>query len=133
MNDRPIDKVRNSALSITLPPDTGGVTDMGEINGALHMIGGSAIYRVQVADEIDAPTGKRRLVTAHPLSRHSGEPAGSAGKPPFYRTFAPGEANLYPVDPISTRGALELILERHWREEGRAGSDGRNSKNDYVR
>ena len=61
------------------------------------------------------------------------EPAGSAGKPPFYRTFAPGEANLYPVDPISTRGALELILERHWREEGRAGSDGRNSKNDYVR
>jgi hypothetical protein len=52
MNDRPIDKVCNSALSITLPPDTGGITDMGEINGALHMIGGSAIYRVQVADEI---------------------------------------------------------------------------------
>ena len=26
---------------------------MGEINGALHMIGGSAIYRVQLADEID--------------------------------------------------------------------------------
>jgi len=53
MNDRPIDKVRNSALSVTLPPDTGGITDMGEINGALHMIGGSAIYRVQLADEID--------------------------------------------------------------------------------
>jgi hypothetical protein len=50
MNDRPIDKVRNSALSITLPPDTGGIIDMGEINGALHMIGGSAIYRVQLAD-----------------------------------------------------------------------------------
>jgi hypothetical protein len=53
MNDRPIDKVRNSALSITLPPDTGSISDMGEINGALHMIGGSAIYRVQLADEID--------------------------------------------------------------------------------
>jgi hypothetical protein len=53
MNDRPIDKVRNSALSVTLPPDTGGITDMGEISGALHMIGGSAIYRVQLADEID--------------------------------------------------------------------------------
>src|ERR1700730_6809568 len=53
MNDRPIDKVRNSALSVTLPPETGGITDMGEINGALHMIGGSAIYRVQLADEID--------------------------------------------------------------------------------
>ena len=53
MNDRPIDNVRNSALSITLPPDTGGITDMCEINGVLHMIGGSAIYRVQLADEID--------------------------------------------------------------------------------
>jgi hypothetical protein len=53
MNNRPIDKVRNSGLSITLPADTGGITDMGEINGALHMIGGSAIYRVQLADEID--------------------------------------------------------------------------------
>ena len=53
MNDRPIDGVRNSALSVTLPADTGGITDMGEINGALHMIGGSAIYRVQLADEID--------------------------------------------------------------------------------
>lgn len=53
MNNRPIDKVRNSAVKITLPPDTGGITDVGEINGALHMIGGSAIYRVQLADEID--------------------------------------------------------------------------------
>jgi hypothetical protein len=53
MNDRPIDKVRNSGLSMTLPPDTGAITDMGEINGALHMIGGSAIYRVRLADEID--------------------------------------------------------------------------------
>ena len=53
MNDRPIDKVRNSGLSMTLPADTGGITHMGEINGALHMIGGSAIYRVQLADEID--------------------------------------------------------------------------------
>lgn len=26
---------------------------MGEINGALHIIGGSTIYRVQLADEID--------------------------------------------------------------------------------
>jgi hypothetical protein len=53
MNNRPIDKVRNSGIQVTLPPDTGGITDMGEINGALHMIGGSAIYRVQLADEID--------------------------------------------------------------------------------
>lgn len=53
MNNRPIDKVRNSGGKVTLPPDTGGITDMGEINGALYMIGGSAIYRVQLADEID--------------------------------------------------------------------------------
>lgn len=53
MNNRPIDKIRNSGGSITLPSDTGGITDMGEINGALHLIGGSAIYRVQLADEID--------------------------------------------------------------------------------
>ncbi len=53
MTNRPIDKVRTSAGTMTLPPDSGGITDMGEINGALHMIGGSAIYRVQLADEID--------------------------------------------------------------------------------
>ncbi|MGA8611851.1 MAG: hypothetical protein WB760_09075 [Xanthobacteraceae bacterium] len=53
MNDRPIDKIRNSALTMTLPADTGGITHMGEINGALHVIGGSAIYRMQLADEID--------------------------------------------------------------------------------
>jgi hypothetical protein len=53
MANRPIDKVRNSGMKITLPPDTGGIAAMGEINGALHMIGGSAIYRVQLADEID--------------------------------------------------------------------------------
>lgn len=53
MNNRPIDKIRNSGGSMTLPSDAGGITDMGEINGALHMIGGSAIYRVQLADEID--------------------------------------------------------------------------------
>jgi hypothetical protein len=53
MNNRPIDKIRKSGGKITLPPDTGGIADMGEINGALHMIGGSAIYRVQLADEID--------------------------------------------------------------------------------
>jgi hypothetical protein len=49
----PIDKIRNSGFGITLPADTGGITDMGEINGALHIIGGSTIYRVQLADEID--------------------------------------------------------------------------------
>jgi len=53
MNNRPIDKIRNSGAKITLPPDTGGIADMSEINGALHMIGGTAIYRVQLADEID--------------------------------------------------------------------------------
>jgi len=53
MNNRPIDKIRNSGGKMTLPSDTGGITDMCEINGALHMFGGSAIYRVQLADEID--------------------------------------------------------------------------------
>jgi len=53
MNNRPIDKIRNSGLQMTLPPDTGGITDMGEINGVFYSIGGSAIYRVQLADEID--------------------------------------------------------------------------------
>lgn len=53
MKNRHIDKVRKSAVAMTLPPDAGGITDMVEINGALHMIGGSAIYRVQLADEID--------------------------------------------------------------------------------
>ena len=53
MSDRPIDAIRNSAAAITLPPDTGSILEMGEINGALHMIGSSAIYRVQLADEID--------------------------------------------------------------------------------
>jgi hypothetical protein len=53
MNDRPIDKIRKSALSMTLPEDAGGISDMCEINGSLHMIGGKAIYRVQLADEID--------------------------------------------------------------------------------
>lgn len=38
---------------MTLPPDMGGISGMGEINGALHAFGGSAIYRVQLADEID--------------------------------------------------------------------------------
>jgi hypothetical protein len=53
MSNRPIDKIRNSGGAMTLPPDAGGITDMAEINGALHIIGGSAIYRVQLADEID--------------------------------------------------------------------------------
>jgi hypothetical protein len=53
MNDRSIDKIRNSGGQMTLPPDTGGIIDMCEISGALHMIGSSAIYRVQLADEID--------------------------------------------------------------------------------
>jgi len=38
---------------MTLPSDTGGIAAMGEINGVLHLIGNSAIYRVQLADEID--------------------------------------------------------------------------------
>ena len=53
MKNRPIDKIRDSALSITLSADTRGIIDMGEINGALYLIGCSAIYRVQLADEID--------------------------------------------------------------------------------
>lgn len=65
MNDRPIDEVRNSALSITLPADTGGIADMGEINGALHMIGGSAIYRVRLADEIDPERSNIAIPNTH--------------------------------------------------------------------
>jgi hypothetical protein len=65
MNNRPIDKVRNSGLKITLPPDTGGITDMGEINGALHMIGGFAIYRVQLADEIDPQRANIAIPNTH--------------------------------------------------------------------
>jgi hypothetical protein len=38
---------------MTLPPDTVGIFEMGEINGALRMIGSSASYRVRLADEID--------------------------------------------------------------------------------
>lgn len=53
MNDRPIDEIRNSGVAMTLPPDIGSITAVGEINGALHIIGGCAIYRVQLADEID--------------------------------------------------------------------------------
>ena len=53
MNDRPIDKVRNSGGMMTLPEDVGGISDMCEITGTLHMIGGKAIYRVQLADQID--------------------------------------------------------------------------------
>jgi len=53
MNNRPVDKIRNSGVKMTLPPDMGGITDMGEINGAFYSIGGTAIYRVRLADEID--------------------------------------------------------------------------------
>lgn len=53
MGNRSIDKIRSSAGKMTLPPDTGGIDGMCEINSALHIIGGSAIYRVQLADEID--------------------------------------------------------------------------------
>jgi hypothetical protein len=53
MANRSIDKVRNSGGTMTLPPDTGGITGMGEINGSLHMLGENSIYRVQLADEID--------------------------------------------------------------------------------
>jgi len=53
MNNRPIDRIRNSALQMTLPSDMGDITDMGEINGVFHSIGAYAIYRVRLADETD--------------------------------------------------------------------------------
>jgi hypothetical protein len=65
MNDRPIDKVRNFGAKMTLPPDTGGITDMAEINGALHIIGAAAIYRVQLADEIDPQRTNIALPNSH--------------------------------------------------------------------
>jgi hypothetical protein len=53
MNNRPIDRLRNSGMTMTLPEDMERITEMCEINGSLHMIGPNAIYRVQLADEID--------------------------------------------------------------------------------
>jgi hypothetical protein len=50
---------------MTLPPDTGGITYMAEINGALHMIGGSAIYHVQLADEIDPERANIAIPNTH--------------------------------------------------------------------
>lgn len=65
MNNRPIDKVRNSSVQMTLPPDIGGITDMCEINGSLHMLGGNSIYRVQLADEIDPQRTNIALRNSH--------------------------------------------------------------------
>ena len=48
-----------------MPSDTGGITDIGEINGALHLIGGSAIYRVQLADEIDPHRTNAAIPNTH--------------------------------------------------------------------
>ena len=53
MANRSIDKIRNSGATMMLPPDTGGIAGMGEINGSLHIFGENSIYRVQLADEID--------------------------------------------------------------------------------
>lgn len=38
---------------MTLPAGTGRIADMCEVNGSLYILGGNAIYRVQLADEID--------------------------------------------------------------------------------
>jgi hypothetical protein len=50
---------------MTLPEDTGGITDMCEINGSLHLLGGTAIYRVQLADEIDPQRTNITLPNTH--------------------------------------------------------------------
>jgi hypothetical protein len=62
---RPIDKVRDSGGMFTLPPDVGGIQEMCEIKGSLHMIGTKAIYRVQLADEIDPQRTNINLPNAH--------------------------------------------------------------------
>lgn len=53
MNNRPIDQIRNSSVTMSLPSNMGSIEKPLEINGKLHMIGNSAIYLVQHADEID--------------------------------------------------------------------------------
>jgi hypothetical protein len=70
---RPIDKVRDSGGMFTLPPDVGGIQEMCEIKGSFHMLGTKAIYRVQLADEIDPqrtnrffPTGRNCPMSGRP-------------------------------------------------------------------
>ena len=65
MTVRPIDKIRNSGGRMTLPPDTGGITEAAVINDTLHMIGNSAIYRVQLADQIDPQRTNIALPNTH--------------------------------------------------------------------
>ena len=68
MNDkRPIDKVRDSGGMFTLPPDVGGIQEMCEIKGSLHMLGTKAIYRVKLADEIDPQRTNINLPNSHQL------------------------------------------------------------------
>lgn len=67
MSKRPIDKVRDSGGMFTLPPDVGGIQEMCEIQGSLHMLGTKAIYRVKLADEIDPERTNISLPNAHQL------------------------------------------------------------------
>ena len=64
---RPIDKVRDSGGMFTLPPGVGGIQEMCEIQGSLHMLGTNAIYRVKLADEIDPERTNINLPNTHQL------------------------------------------------------------------
>ncbi|MFT4275405.1 MAG: hypothetical protein QM576_03520 [Rhodopseudomonas sp.] len=52
---RPIDKIRESALSMEIgePGERSTITEFVKIADKLHIVTGSAIYRVMLADEID--------------------------------------------------------------------------------
>lgn len=52
---RPIDQIRDSALSMEVgtPSDQSAITGMVKIGGSLHIVTGTAIYRIRLADEVD--------------------------------------------------------------------------------
>src|SRR6516165_1512661 len=65
VGSRPIDKIRNSGGRMTLPEDAGGISEVCEIKGSLHLIGKNAIYRVQLADEIDPQRTNIHIPNTH--------------------------------------------------------------------
>ncbi len=52
---RPIDRIRNSALSMEIgePGESNSISEMFKISDKLHVVTGSAIYQIKFADEID--------------------------------------------------------------------------------
>jgi len=50
---RPIDSLRDSAMSMEIGPSGGRITEMVEIGERLHTVKTDSIYRIMLADEID--------------------------------------------------------------------------------